>query len=530
MKPFHLFLALSFLSCLLLHGCKSSDNSPEGIFYPDIDLPGLFHEVQMQGIFPDSKTFADAQPLRSAHLIVADYEKEKVLADFDLKTFVEKNFRIPGAFIESLEVDNQGDIRNHLVNLWPHLTRPADDASMYHSLLPLPKSYVVPGGRFREIYYWDSYFTMLGLYQSGKSELAISMLDNFAYLIDTYGFIPNGNRSYYLTRSQPPFFAAMVSLYASHTSWEEARKYLSALEKEYDFWMEGKEGISAGGVHRRVVSFGNGKYLNRYWDDSITPRPESYKEDVELAEHLDEAAQKQLYRNIKAACESGWDFSSRWFTDPMDMATIITTEILPIDLNSLMYHMEKTLSALYANTGNTEKASQYESLAEQRKNLILELFWLADRQYFFDYRFSTQEHTEVWSIAGMYPFYFGIALPEMGASLAEVTKNYFLKDGGLISTTNFSGQQWDAPNGWAPLQWIGYSSLKKYEQESLALELAQRWTNLGLKTFRNTGKMMEKYDVSDLSTEAGGGEYPNQDGFGWTNGVYLKMMDELGGQ
>ena len=123
--------------------------------------------------------------------------------------------------------------------LWPVLTRPADSIKSRSTLIPLPHSYIVPGGRFREVYYWDSYFTMLGLMQSGEFELVAHILDNFAYLIETVGHIPNGNRSYYITRSQPPFFAQMVELFAAEKGNQVYDTYKSALLKEYEFWMKG---------------------------------------------------------------------------------------------------------------------------------------------------------------------------------------------------------------------------------------------------------------------------------------------------
>src|SRR5262249_44692964 len=156
-------------------------------------------------------------------------------------------------------------------------------APPYSSLLPLPRPFVVPGGRFREVYYWDTYFTMLGLVESGHQKLVQDLVDNFAYLIDTYGHVPNGNLTYYLSRAQPPFFFKMVGLLSADDEAKAFAQYLPELKKEYAFWMEGAEALRPGMAHRRVVAFPDGSVLNRYWDDRETARDESYREDMTLA-------------------------------------------------------------------------------------------------------------------------------------------------------------------------------------------------------------------------------------------------------
>ena len=219
------------------------------------------------------------------------------------------------------------------------MTRSTISAPRYSSLLPLPQPYLVPGGRFRELYYWDSYFTMLGLDESGRHDLVADMVRDFAYLIDTYGHVPNGARTYYLSRSQPPFFFEMVGLLSNDDSASAFSEYLPQLKREYAFWMEGARGLRRGTAHRRVVAMPNWSILNRYWDDRDTPRDESYREDTELA-HASGRPARQVFRDIRAAAESGWDFSSRWFADGHTRGTIDTTEIVPIDLNSLLFGLE----------------------------------------------------------------------------------------------------------------------------------------------------------------------------------------------
>src|SRR5207237_489082 len=303
-------------------------------------------------------------------------------------------------------------------------------------------------GRFVEVGYWDWYFSMLGLVQSGRTDLVKSMLDNFAYLITQIGHIPNGNRTYYLTRSQPPYFAAMVGLFAHATDTSQALPYLDALEKEYAFWMDGAESLQPGQFYRRVVRMPDGTILNRYWDDTSEPRPESYRPDVEIGQTLPDSQRASFYRTARATAESGWDFSSRWMRDPKDLRTLETTELIPVDLNSLLYNAEHTIAALRAfrhAAGDADVARRFTQLAERR------------------------------------------------------------------------------------LEWLAIEGVRRYGRSDLADNAARRWLTLLERTYHATGSMKEKYDVVHLNKKAGGGEYPTQDGFGWTNGVALALCAHMAG-
>lgn len=196
------------------------------------------------------------------------------------------------------------------------LTRSTVEVEKWDSLLPLPKPYVVPGGRFREVYYWDSYFTMLGLAESGHWDKVEDMVSNFAAEIDAWGHIPNGNRSYYLSRSQPPFFSFMVELLATHDGDRVLKTWLPQMEKEYQYWMKGADALEPGKANQRVVRMEDGALLNRYWDDNDTPRPESWLDDVTTAKNNPNRPATEIYRDLRSAAASGWDFSSRWMDDP----------------------------------------------------------------------------------------------------------------------------------------------------------------------------------------------------------------------
>lgn len=516
---------------LLLFSCQEKKEVP-GLasadrYRPEKDLGILFHDVQMAAIFPDSKTFADCDPLESAEAIAAAYLREKEKTGFDLYAFVQAHFRIPAPRGGDYVPDTSKSLELILNEKWDYLTRSPDEQHA-GSLIPLPYPYVVPGGRFREIYYWDSYFTMLGLQVSGRDDLIANMLDNFTFLIDTIGFIPNGNRTYFLSRSQPPFFAAMVNILAESKGDAAVYKYLPALLKEYAFWMEGASGLSAQQpAHRRVVRLSDGRIVNRYFDDNPEPRPESYKEDVRLAAGLDGAAQKALFTNLRAACESGWDFSSRWFAVEGDLKSIITTEMIPVDLNSLLFHLERTIARLSNATGNQTQGMHFDSLASIRRQAIQDLCWDAGHGYFVDFHWPSATRRKAVTAAGMFPFYFQVANPEQAAPAAAMLQAALLQPGGVQTTAGLPGQQWDAPNGWAPLQWIAINGLRQYQQQRLADNIRSRWLTLNERVFKETGKMMEKYNVADLKLKAGGGEYPNQDGFGWSNGVALRLLAEV---
>ena len=507
---------------------RTSSNLPHPAFYdPAHDLGPLFHAVQVSGIFPDSKTFVDARPLFPPSIVAARYDSARQAAGFDLRAFVERQFQLPRPVGEGVAVDASRSMEVHIRALWPILTRQPDTADALSSLIPLPHPYVVPGGRFREVYYWDSYFTMLGLVASGRTDLVRSMLDNFAYLVETVGHIPNGNRTYYLSRSQPPFFAAMVGLYATATDTTQALRYLDALEAEHAFWMKGAERLAPAQAYARVVRLPDGSLLNRYWDDRAEPRPESYRPDYELAQALPQAQREAFYRNVRATAESGWDFSSRWMRDPKDLRTLETTDLIPVDLNSLLYHAERTIAALRrarGRPGDTEVAERFARAADVRRAALVTAAYDPGAGFFYDVRWrSGARVTDRPTIAAAAPLYFGLATPEQGRAVGARLQRDFLKPGGFVPTLIASGQQWDAPNGWAPLEWLAIEGVRRYGRADLADRARDRWLALSRRTYAATGKMTEKYDVVDLHRRAGGGEYPTQDGFGWTNGVALVL-------
>ena len=499
-------------------------------------FPGLFEAVQLGRVFADNKTFVDAAPRQAPATILAAWRREKSRPGFQLKAFVLAHFDLPADGGVPFQTNTKAGLRHHLDTLWTALARPAappveaaDSLAAFRSLLPLPRPYVVPGGRFREVYYWDSYFTMLGLAEAGQGQLVKDMADNFAFLIGRYGFIPNGNRSYYLTRSQPPFFAGMVQLLARERGNAELLRYRPALEAEYRYWMQGAEALKPGTATRRAVRLPTGALLNRYWDDSDQPREESYAEDVAAAK-LSKQPPAQFYRHVRAAAASGWDFSSRWFGAGGGLGSIQTTDLVPVDLNCLLYNLEMTLAEAARVAGQAAQARAYTTKAAQRKTTLLALCWDAPTGWFQDYNWRLRRRSGVRTLAGVFPLAFGLATAPQASGVAAGLKTRFLKPGGLVTTLSATGQQWDAPNGWAPLQYLAIEGLTRYQHLALADTVARRWVRLNSRVFAQTGQLLEKYDVVDVNRPAGGGEYPLQDGFGWTNGVLLKLLDRERGK
>ncbi|HBH6931200.1 TPA: alpha,alpha-trehalase [Enterobacter cloacae] len=492
---------------------------------PDILLGPLFNDVQSAKLFPDQKTFADAVPKSDPLTILADYRMQRRQSGFDLRHFVDMNFTLPAEGEKYVPPAGQS-LREHIDGLWPVLTRTTDKASnKWDSLLPLPKSYVVPGGRFREVYYWDSYFTMLGLAESGHWDKISDMVDNFAYELDTWGHIPNGNRSYYLSRSQPPFFSLMVELLATHDS-EALKKYRPQMEKEYAYWMEGADALQAGEANKRVVKLEDGSLLNRYWDDRDTPRPESWLDDITTAKSNPNRPATEIYRDLRSAAASGWDFSSRWMDDPQKLGTIRTTSIVPVDLNALMFKMEKLLARASQESGDAASASKYEALATARQKAMEKYLWNDKEGWYADYDLKSKKVRNQLTAATLFPLYVKAAAQDRADKVAAATSSRLLKPGGITTTTVNSGQQWDAPNGWAPLQWVATEGLQNYGQDKVAMDVTWRFLKNVQHTYDREQKLVEKYDVSSTGTGGGGGgEYPLQDGFGWSNGVTLKMLD-----
>jgi alpha,alpha-trehalase len=349
------------------------------------------------------------------------------------------------------------------------------------------------------------------------------MLANFVSMIERYGHIPNGTRTYYLSRSQPPFLALMMDLSTTHDPATD-RQRLAALKAEHAYWVAGASCLASDGACQHVVKMPDGSLLNRYWDARDTPRDESYAEDVATTAA---AAPRPVNRDLRAGAESGWDYSSRWLKDGKTLATIHATDIVPVDLNSLMWNLEKSIARRCTAAGDTACGADFDKQADARKAAMARYLWSAKDQRFADWDRSTGKPTTAISAALLYPLFVGLATPAQADATARLTQAQLLAPGGLRTTTVHTGQQWDEPNGWAPLLWIGVQGLDRYGKTPLADDLAGRWIRTVSTFYACTGRMVEKYDV-DSGKAGGGGEYPVQDGFGWTNGVTRALLDRPG--
>lgn len=490
------------------------------MYHPEIALGNLFTDVSLSRILEDDKTWADAIPLQEPVEILSDYESIKRDRSFKLSQFVEENFFFNDFEITKLNKNvNSLSIDQHIKDLWSKLVRVDSVQHRYSTAIALPFPYVVPGGRFREVYYWDSYFTMLGLREHKQWGIIESMVQNFAWMIRKFGFVPNGNRTYYLTRSQPPFFSLMVALLAEKNGNRILLQFRDALVAEHDYWTNRN--------HPGTVIF-HDEVFSRYFDSGNEPRVEMFGIDVHLSRSVH--SNPLLFHEIRSACASGWDFSSRWLEEEADLASTRITRLVPVDLECLLWHLEKIIAKAFDLDHDLVRNRHYLSLAEMRKKRIIKYFWNERLNFFSDFDLETRMVSNKLTLAGLYPLFFELAESKEGEQSLETLEKFFLKDGGLVTTLKNTGQQWDAPNGWAPLQWIGYISAIHYGRLPLANEIKNRWLKLNENIFYTTGKMLEKYNVEDIHSEGGGGEYPVQDGFGWTNGVFIALKSHDSGE
>lgn len=496
---------------------------------PDVLLGDLFEDVQTSGVYADGKTFIDLIPRGRARAIKEEYELVRKDPNFNLHEFVNRHFYefAPHNNRDPFVGDSSRSVSQHIQALWHELER--RNRKDRGSLLMLPYSYIVPGGRFREQFYWDSYFIMLGLASDDRWDVIEGMIKNHAYMIRKWGFIPTANRSYFLSRSQPPFYALMVKLLARNRSRVLVHaEHLPYMLAEYKFWMKGKRKLikTEHKSSQRIVQLPSNVYMNRYFDNAAKPRPESLLQDIETAYSSTRPDKDRIYLHLRAAAESGWDFSSRWFLDPHDIRTIHTADIIPVDLNCLLYVLEQTIAESYRSIKNSLFAKKFERLASRRREAIQAYCWNEQEGFFDDYNFHLQQHTGRVTLAGVFTLYTGVATKEQAASMADRLKKDFLRQGGLVTTLTKNGQQWDAPNGWAPLQWVAIRGLRAYGYNELADEIKKRWIAVNLSVYKTHHKLVEKYNVEAGDSLGGGGEYPLQDGFGWTNGVLAALLSE----
>ena len=439
-------------------------------------------------------------------------------------------------------------------------------------LLYLPEKYVVPGGRFNEMYGWDSYFIIRGLLQAGRVDQARGMVENFFFEVEHYGAMLNANRTYYLTRSQPPFMSSMVvDVYEAvqkqtgHQGASADRQWLeraySDLNKDYEMWthdphLAGQTGLSRyfdfgegppqealqdeAGSNRKVAEYfffhpadADG-YLVQTGEGGKTPvagPPYSLQLcDVSLTmarPECDKPIQFKLsadyYKGDRSMRESGFDVSSRF--GPFGAAT---HHYAPVCLNSLLYKTEKDLEQISRWLGNSDDAKKWNKRSEVRKELITKYLWNQQQGMFFDYNLQTNRMSEYRYAAMFYPLWAGLATPEQAKAVVGNLKG-FEQPGGLPMSTIDTGAQWDLPYGWGNIEMIAISGMRRYGYNADADRVSYEFLSMVAENFRRDGNIREKYNVVTRSSEARTemGYHMNVIGFGWTNAAFLELLHGL---
>lgn len=392
-----------------------------------------------------------------------------------------------------LEKKDVTDAVSHIKNYWSTLKRKS--TSENSTLIALPNPYVVPSAgndhfAFEEQYYWDSFFTAIGI---NDEKLVEGMLDNLIYMFEQFGLIPNGNRYYLTSRSQPPILTTFIfhvyDKYNKPKSW--LKKKIDIAKREYsEVWTSNQH------PHHRLVHDG----LSRYYDIN----------------HLHDLAE----------AESGWDMTPRFKRQCLDF--------LPVDLNCLLYKYETDFARAADILDNKSEVHVWEYAAEDRKKNITKLMWNKRKAFFFDYNFHEKNQSSVYSLAGYYTLWAGVA-SEYHAKKLVMQLAKFEKDGGLATTagsfmyTPLFGStktQWAYPNGWAPLHYMAIEGLENYGYKEEAERIAKKWLKTNNDWFQKHGEFQEKYNVVNPNLKPSEGLYPSQTGFGWSNAVFVYLTEK----
>ncbi|KAI5864967.1 glycoside hydrolase family 37 protein [Durotheca rogersii] len=526
----------------------------------------ILRQIELARPFSDSKTFVDLPTKAPLDDVIAAFDKltkplnnGTELAEFLSAYFGEAGSELAAVprdqlatdpvFLDKVEDNVIKQFVHKVIDIWPALTRTyvgaADCAGCVDSFIPVNRTFVVAGGRFREPYYWDSFWIVEGLLRTGGSftEISRNIIENFLDFVDEFGFVPNG--AHYLNRSQPPLLTQMIKVYVDYTNDTSIlERALPLLIKEHNFWIE-----------NRTVAITSGEKtfnLARYGVQNTEPRPESYREDYVTANNrsyyatsgiiypetkpLDEDEKATLYGNLASGAESGWDYSSRWVATPSDAAddvyfplrSLNTYSIIGVDLNSILYANEVVIAGYLRESGDDALAAEFEQTARNRSAAMYELMWNSKYNSYFDYNLTSASQNiyvpldedstptqrsdapEGYQVflhaAQFYPFWLGAAPAQLkdnplAVKLAfqRIADLLSEKAGGIAATNFVTGQQWDQPNVWPPLMYVLMKGLLQtpqtfgsgdpayIETQDLALALAQRYLDSTFCTWRATG-------------------------------------------
>jgi alpha,alpha-trehalase len=465
--------------------------------------------------------------------------------------------------VDAMRKECQVDVR-HLPHVIHHIGEVRPSELPVEGLLYLPNRYVVPGGRFNEMYGWDSYFILLGLEQDGHRDLARGMVENFFFEIEKYGAILNANRTYYFTRSQPPFLSLMIREVYEHPApgTQPDKKWLanaySYAQRDYALWTSAQHQAGATGL-ARYHDLGEGPVPemaddSNYYPDVIrwllahprdhpeylvdgaaNPTPEEAKTlektscDVASSHVCAQAVVDRhrlsaaFYRGDRAMRESGFDTSFRF--GPFSGST---ENYAPVCLNSLLYKYEQDMAHFATLLGHKNEAAEWTHRAATRRTAIDKYLWDADAGWYEDYNFIIGKRSSYHFLTTFYPLWAGAASPAQAAAL-RAHLNLFEQDGGLQTSDFVSGVQWDAPFGWAPITWLAVAGLDRNGFHQDAQRIAGKFTATVLDNFLRDGTIREKYNVvsGSANVKVATGYNSNVVGFGWTNAVYLKLEDVM---
>lgn len=399
-------------------------------------------------------------------------------------------------------------VREYVASSWDRTVREntEDDGTLIG--LPFPYTVPSPEGMFQEMYYWDTYFTNEGLLQDGLVDLAKGNTSNLLYMVERFGFVPNGSRTWYLSRSQPPFLSMMVaSVFKRTQDTEWLAGACQTLLKEYDFWMK-----------RRITPCG----LNRYsgegaeqWllDEFVITGGKRLNTEFTPGSQEEHDA---IGRNFVAEAESGWDFNPRFLRRCEDFC--------PVDLNALMYAFEVNMADFSRALGKDPEP--WEEAAAHRKELMTALLW--DGNCFYDYDWVNGRLSPVVSAAIFTPLYTGMASEEQAKGVAAALKKLEFKHGLAVCEDKPYPYkyQWSYPNTWPPSTFMAVFGLDRYGYTAQARKLAKKYIDLVCRSFKMTGKIWEKYDaVQGFSSP--GEEYQTPEMMGWSAATYSCLYDYI---
>lgn len=408
-----------------------------------------------------------------------------------------------------------------------------------HGLLYLPHPYIVPGGRFNEMYGWDSYFIQLGLLRDGELNLAKSMVEQLAYEIQHYGTILNANRTYQLSRSQPPVLTLMILALFQHTqdaAW--LKDLLPVVEQYYYYWAVPPHLNPATGLSRyfalgdgpapEVIASEKDEQGRTHYDRVCTYYRQFEVTDYDLTLFYDREQDRLtdlFYKGDRSMRESGFDITNRFGPFSADIV-----HYTPVCLNVLLYQMEQDIAQMHEIADDQAIAQQWHDRAQERCKRIDQYLWDEEAGLYFDYNFCTGQRRPYEFATTFYPLWAGIASPEQADRVVQ-NLELFEAPGGLLTSTHVSGNQWDAPFGWAPLTLFAVQGLHRYGYRQEGDRIARKFISLLTQEFERLGTLVEKYDVyncsADVSDEICFGYSSNEVGFGWTNGVFLELLAML---